>query len=74
LTSSDEPIVDINDNPITDANNSALTAVGISDAFATVNAKLYDAANKEIDLTAFGADISWGWKDDYNNPYMDYAV
>lgn len=74
LTSNDETIVDIDDEPIIDSNDSTLTAPGVSDAFATINAKLYDAANKEINLSAIGATVTWGWKDDYNNPYMDYAA
>ena len=74
LTSNDETIVDIDDEPIVDQNDSTLTAPGISDAFVTINAKLYDAANKEINLNAIGATVTWGWKDDYNNPYMDYAA
>lgn len=71
LTANDEPVIDLDDDPVLDVNNSPLTAAGISEAFVTVNAKLYDAANQEINLSALNATIEWGWKDEYQNPYME---
>lgn len=71
LTSNDEPVVDLDDDPLLDVNDSALTAAGVSDAFANIQAKLYDAANIELNLTALGAEVQWGWKDNYNNLYMN---
>lgn len=74
ITSNDEKVYDLNDEEIVDINDSVLMAAGISDAFATINAKLYDSANKEINLTDIHAEIEWGWKDDYDNPYIEIGV
>ena len=73
LTTSDEDLYDINDSLLVDDNNSTLTAAGVSDAFANINAKLYDSANNEISLEAMGATVEWGWKDEYINPYMELS-
>lgn len=71
LTSNDEPVVDLDDDPLLDVNDDALTAAGVSDAFANIQAKLYDAANAELNLASLGAEVQWGWKDNYNNSYMN---
>ena len=71
LTSNDEPVVDLDDDPLLDVNGSAITAAGVSDAFANIQAKLYDAANTELNLASLGAEVQWGWKDNYNNSYMN---
>ena len=73
LTVLDEELFDVDDERLIDQNDSVLTAAGVSDAFATINAKLYDSANNEINLEAMGAEIEWGWKDEYVNPYMELA-
>lgn len=74
LTSNDEPVVDLEDDPLLDADDSTLTAAGVSDAFANIQAKLYDAANTELNLASLGAEVQWGWKDNYNNSYMNIST